>query len=179
MGDSATPRTTTTRTSDDTDLAGLFDDDRLTLAGLFAESWSGLAHETEARLKQHSVLPMQWFVLLLRIARSPDSRIRLSDLASQTGMSPSGLTRALDRLEAKSYVERVACPEDGRSTWATISATGLDVLGPAVKAHLEHLEETLLSVLTRREQTAFEAILRKIRDHVNPGAARPPAVVHD
>lgn len=175
-----TPATPTpSRDGDDVNLAEALDDDRLTLAGLFAESWSGFAHETEARLRQVSDLPMQWFVLLLRVARSPRSRLRLSDLATQTGMSPSGLTRALDRIEEAGYVERVACPDDRRSTWATLTHAGQAVLGPAVTAHLGHLDEVLLDVLSDREREAFEAILRKVRDHVNPGAAQPPTPAPD
>lgn len=178
MGETASP-TTPSEAGEDVELQGVLDDDRLTLIGLFAESWSGLAHQTEARLREVSDLQMQWFVLLLRVARSPGRQLRLNDLAAQTGMSPSGLTRALDRLEDAGYVERVACPNDRRSTWATITPEGLKVLRPAVKAHLGHLDDLLLSVLTRSEQKTFEAILRKVRDHVNPGAAQAPAVVPD
>lgn len=152
-------------------------DPRLTLVGLFLESWQGLWGEIERRLRAESGLPIQWFGLLLRIARSPDQRLRLSDLAGQTGMSPSGLTRALDRLEEQGYAERVACPSDRRGAFATITPAGLEVLGPAVKSHLQHVDEVLLSVLTGDEQDQLVALLRKIRDHVNPGAAEPPEPV--
>jgi hypothetical protein len=103
----------------------LLDDDRLTLAGLLAESYTGLRSLTDRRLIEECGLPLQWFVMLLRLARSPDQRLRMSDLADQTNLTPSGLTRAIDRLTAE-----------------------------------------------ERDQLA--AILRKVRDHVNPGAARPP-----
>lgn len=149
-------------------------DSRLTLAGLFLESWQGFWSEIERRLRDDSGLPIQWFGLLLRIARSPDQRLRLSDLAGQTGMSPSGLTRALDRLEEKGYAERVACPSDRRGAFATLTPAGREILGPAVQAHLQHLDDVLLSVLTQSEQDDLAALLRKIRDHVNPGAAEPP-----
>lgn len=149
-------------------------DSRLTLAGLFVESWQGFWGEIERRLRADSGLPIQWFGLLLRIARSPDQRLRLSDLAGQTGMSPSGLTRALDRLEEKGYAERVACPSDRRGAFATLTPAGRAVLRPAVQAHLQHLDEVLLSVLTQNEQVELAALLRKVRDHVNPGAAEPP-----
>lgn len=149
-------------------------DDRLTLAGLFIESWAGFSAQIERRLRAECDLPLPWFGLLLRIARSPDRRLRLSDLAEQTGMSPSGLTRALDRLEEAGYAERVACPSDRRGAFATITPAGLDVLGPAVHAHLQHLDDVLLCVLTPDEQDEFAILLRKIRNHVHPGAAEPP-----
>lgn len=152
-------------------------DDRLTLAGLLIETWTGFSAEIERRLKAECDLPLPWFGLLLRIARSPAQRLRLSDLARQTGLSPSGLTRALDRLEEVGYAERVACPSDRRGAFAAITPAGLRMLGPAVRAHLRHLDEVLLAVLAPDEQEELAGLLRRVRDHVNPGAAEPPQPV--
>lgn len=152
----------------------LLDDPRLTLVGLFAESWTGLEEHFERGLQQEHGLSSQWFVLLLRIARSPGHRLRLNVLARQTGMSPSGLTRALQRLEDAGLARRVACPDDRRGAFAEITDQGLRTLLPAVQTHLQHLDESLLSSLTSEEQAQLSTLLRKIRDHVNPGAATPP-----
>lgn len=164
---------------DDRERDALLDDERLTLMGLFAESWSGLTRQIEQRLKDECDLPGLWFVLLLRIARSPGARLRMSDLANQTGLTPSGLTRAVDRLEAAGYVERVACPSDRRGAFATLTAEGRRVIGSAVGPHLRHVDELLLCVLSPREREELAAILRKVRDHVNPAAGRPPEPVSE
>lgn len=157
----------------------LLNDERLTLAGLFAESYTGLRTELERRLVEECGLPLQWFVLLLRLARSPDQRLRMSDLADQTSLTPSGLTRAIDRLADAGLVERVACPSDRRGAFAALTPPGLRRVTAAVGPHLRHLEDALVGLLTHDEQTQLAAILRKVRDHVNPGAARPPQPIPD
>jgi MarR family 2-MHQ and catechol resistance regulon transcriptional repressor len=145
-------------------------DDRLTLAGLFAESYKGLSGRLERGLDHECGLSLQWFELLIRLARSPGHRLRMSDLALQTGLTPSGLTRAVDRLEEAGLVERVACPSDRRGAFAALTEAGLARIATAVGPHLRHLDENLTGILTRDEQVQLAALLRKVRDHVNPGA---------
>jgi DNA-binding MarR family transcriptional regulator len=152
----------------------LLDDDRLTLAGLLAESYTGLRTLTDRRLIEECGLPLQWFVMLLRLARSPDQRLRMSDLADQTNLTPSGLTRAIDRLSQAGLVRRMACPSDRRGAYAALTPRGVQRVTAAVEPHLRHLDEGFLDLLTAEERDQLAAILRKVRDHVNPGAARPP-----
>jgi DNA-binding MarR family transcriptional regulator len=148
---------------------GELDDDRLTLAGLFAESYKGIATGLERRLGDDSGLSLQWFELLIRLARSPGHRLRMTDLANQTNRTPSGLTRAVDRLAAAGLVERVACPSDRRVAYAALTEAGLARIRAAVGPHLVHLDE-LFGVLSPAERDVFASLLRKVRDHVNPAA---------
>jgi MarR family transcriptional regulator, 2-MHQ and catechol-resistance regulon repressor len=157
----------------------MLDDDRLTLAGLFAESFTGLRSQLDRRLVQDCGLPLQWFVLLLRLARSPDQRLRMSDLADQTSLTPSGLTRAIDRLSEAGLVRRMACPSDRRGAFAALTPKGLRRVTGAVEPHLHHLDDAFVSLLTGDERQQLATILRKVRDHVNPGAARPPEPIPD
>lgn len=154
--------------------ADLLDDERLTLAGLLVESATGLKHVVHRRLVEERGLTLQSFVLLLRLSRSPDRQLRMSDLADQTSLTPSGLTRAIDRLAEAGLVERLACPSDRRGAYAALTADGLTQIRAAVEPHLRHLDEEFVGLLTAGEQQQLAVILRKIRDHVNPGAARPP-----
>jgi DNA-binding MarR family transcriptional regulator len=144
-------------------------DDRLTLAGLFAESYKGIATALEHRLSDDSGLSLQWFELLIRLARSPGHRLRMTDLANQTNLTPSGLTRAVDRLAEAGLVERVACPSDRRVAYAALTDAGLERITAAVGPHLVHLDE-LFDVLSPAEREVFASLLRKVRDHVNPAA---------
>src|SRR4029453_13332101 len=75
-------------------------DDRLTLVGLLFDCSSALRAQLDRRLGRDVDLPLQWFELQIRLARSPGHHLRMSDLAAQTGLTPSGLTRAIDRLPA-------------------------------------------------------------------------------
>jgi MarR family 2-MHQ and catechol resistance regulon transcriptional repressor len=146
-------------------------DDRLTLVGLLVESTTALRAQLDRQLGRDVDMPLQWFELLLRLARSPGRHLRMSDLAAQTSLTPSGLTRAVDRLEAAGLVERAPCPSDRRGSYAALTADGLERIRSAVGPHLDHVEKHLTSVLTAEEQAQLIALLRKVRDHVNPAAA--------
>ena len=146
-------------------------DDRLTLVGLLVESTTALRAQLDRRLGRDVDMPLQWLELLLRLARSPGRHLRMSDLAAQTSLTPSGLTRAVDRLEAAGLVERAPCPSDRRGSYAALTPAGLERLRAAVGPHLDHVEEHLTGVLTAEQQAQLIALLRKVRDHVNPAAA--------
>jgi MarR family transcriptional regulator, 2-MHQ and catechol-resistance regulon repressor len=146
------------------------DDPRLTAAGLLFEAHAGLTAALERRLHEECDLPAQWFEVMLRLARSPGHRLRMCDLAAQVALSPSGLTRAVDRLEEAGFVTREQCPEDRRVAYAGLTESGLARIEAAVPVHLAHLDEYFVEPLTPEELEQLMATMRKLRDHVNPGA---------
>ena len=150
----------------------VLDDPRLTLAGLFFEAHDGLTHTLTRRLAESFGIPHQSFEVLIRLARSPEQHLRMTDLAAQVTMSASGLSRAIDRLEAAGLVTREACATDRRTTYAALTDLGRERVDCILPVHLEHLEEDFTGVLTASEQEQLEAILRKVRGHVNPDAVR-------
>jgi DNA-binding MarR family transcriptional regulator len=129
-----------------------------------------MAAALERRLADECDLSMQWFEVLIRLARSPGHRLRMCDLANQVALSPSGLTRAVDRLEEAQLVAREHCPEDRRVSYASLTDAGLARIEAALPAHLGHLDEYFVGVLTPEELQQLTAAMRKVRDHVNPGA---------
>jgi DNA-binding MarR family transcriptional regulator len=145
-------------------------DDRITLVGLLLESSTALRSHLDRRLTADAGISIQWFELLLRLARSPGHHLRMSDLAAQTSLTPSGLTRAVDRLEAAGLVERAPCPSDRRGAYARLTSEGLARVTSALPPHLDHVDEYLTAVLTPDEQARLGTLLRKVRDHVNPAA---------
>jgi DNA-binding MarR family transcriptional regulator len=150
-------------------------DDRITLVGLLTESSTALRIELDRGLERDADLPLGSFELLLRLARSPGQRLRMADLAAQTSLTPSGLTRAIDRLEAAGLVERLPCPSDRRGAFASLTTAGLDRIRAAIGPHLQHVERHFTSALAADEQRQLAGLLRKVRDHVNPGAAAVPS----
>jgi MarR family transcriptional regulator, 2-MHQ and catechol-resistance regulon repressor len=144
----------------------------LTTGGLFVEAYAGMSRAHEQRLELESGLSMQWFDVLVRLVRSPDQRLRMTDLAAQSTLTPSGLTRAVDRLEAAGLVERQACPTDRRSTYAVLTREGERRIMKAVPVHVAHLEEVFDATFTAEELDTLTALLRKLRDATNPCAAQ-------
>jgi DNA-binding MarR family transcriptional regulator len=145
-------------------------DDDLTTVGLLFETNAGLARELGRRLEQDTQLSVQWFEVLLRLYRTPEHRLRMSDLAAQTTLTASGLTRAIDRLEAIGLATRESCSTDRRVAYAVLTPTGLARMDAALPVHLRHIGELVNEVLEPDEMAAFAATLRKLRDAVNPCA---------
>jgi MarR family 2-MHQ and catechol resistance regulon transcriptional repressor len=154
------------------DISPALQDERLTTVGLLAETWAGLHTRLERLLRQECGLSTQWFEVLLRLARSPGQRLRMCDLAAQVSISPSGLTRAVDRLEAEGLVARDQCPSDRRVSWAQLTEAGLARVEEAVPIHLRHVEEHVMAPLDAADVAELTRVLRTLRDHVNPTAAQ-------
>lgn len=148
------------------------DDDRLTAVGLLLEAEAGVRAQLQRRLASDVGLSIQWFEVLLRLVRSPGHRLRMSDLAAQTAVTPSGLTRVIDRLCAAGLVERVSCTDDRRSWFATLTPAGLERIEAAVPMHLRHVEAVVGPVLDDHELEALAGLLRKLRDATNPAATQ-------
>jgi MarR family 2-MHQ and catechol resistance regulon transcriptional repressor len=147
------------------ELAGA--DERLTTMGLLFESTTGLGRIFEPQLSADSGLSRQSFDVLVRLARTPEHRLRMSELASQTSLTPSGLTRSVDRLEESGMVSRESCPDDRRGAFAVLSERGRVVMDDAIPLHIAHIDEVLDGVLTPSEERTLSSLLRKIRDHVH------------
>lgn len=150
----------------------LLEHPNLTTMGLFVEAHAGLASTIERRLEVDHGLSGQQFEVLLRLVRTPGQRMRMSDLAAQTTLSASGLTRVVDRLVANGLVERAACPSDRRGSFAVLTAEGEARILAAVPTHVTQLTELLASAFGTTEIATFSALMRRLRDAVNPEAER-------
>jgi len=145
------------------------DDPRLTAAGLLFEVANGLAGQLTNQITQAGV-SMSEFEVLLRLSRSDGTRLRMSDLATQANLSSSGLTRLVDRLEARGLVARQACPSDGRGSFAVLSAEGLELLLSIMPGHVALIDRWYTSTLPPEQLTQITAALRTVRAVVRPGA---------
>jgi DNA-binding MarR family transcriptional regulator len=94
----------------------------------------------------------------------------MSDLAAQSTLTASGLTRAVDRLESAGLVRREACPSDRRGAFAVLTEAGQERISAAVPVHVAGLHE-VFGIFSPAEVEQLTALLHRLRDHVNPEAA--------
>lgn len=149
----------------------LHQDERITAFGLFAEAYTGLVNRLTGQLAEHGLSLIE-FEVLVRLARSPDRRLRMTELAGQVALTTSGITRVVDRLERDQLVCRQACPSDRRGSWAVLTRAGLDRLTAALPGHLTLIERHFTGRFQAGELATVVDRLRDIRDDVHP-AARP------
>ena len=141
------------------------DDDRITAFGLFVEAFHAVTGAVERELVADAGISGHEFGVLLRLARTPGHRLRMTGLAGLVGLSTSGLTRLVDRLEAQGLVERTACPSDRRGFEAALTAKGTRLVDAALPAHLASIERHVVAPLGG-DLTDLERTMRTLRDSI-------------
>ena len=144
----------------------LTEDERLTTIGLLFESAAGLRRYFGRHLEEMGGSTQQAFDILIRLARSDGGELRMSELASQASLTPSGLTRAVDRLEEQGLVLRRTCPEDRRGAFAQLTPAGRELMAMTLPTHVAQIDQVLDEVFSPEEEAQFSAMLRRLRDHV-------------
>ncbi|MFI6129861.1 MarR family winged helix-turn-helix transcriptional regulator [Micromonospora sp. NPDC051141] len=147
----------------------VFDDPRITAVGLLVEAHAGLSARFAAQFEEHGLSPVE-FEVLTRLARSPNNQLRMTDLAAQTSLSTSGVTRVVDRMERDGLIRRRACPSDRRSSFAVVTAAGLGRLDEILPGHLKIIEQWFTGQLEPAQLDGLLDGLRRVRDAVHPGA---------
>jgi DNA-binding MarR family transcriptional regulator len=148
---------------------GIFDDPRLTAMGLLAETYTGIQDKIMPTIAAAG-LSMTDFDVLLRLARSAGGRLRMTDLATQTALSTSGITRVVDRLDKRGLATRESCPSDRRGSFAVLTGPGRELLTDVVGAHIGDIDRWLTGLLSGDQLDGLLNALRILRDHVRPGA---------
>jgi len=64
----------------------------------FLRAHARLIRELSAELERTHGLPLSSYEVLLHLANAPDERMRMAELADSVLLSPSGITRLVDRL---------------------------------------------------------------------------------
>ena len=91
-----------------------------------------------------------------------DAGVRMTDLAGRLLLSPSGLTRMMERLEKRGLVARRRGAEDARETYVALTRQGLALLAAAAPTHNEELKAHFLHALTLDESAALAELLGKV-----------------
>jgi DNA-binding MarR family transcriptional regulator len=115
-----------------------------------------------AGLESGHGLTLNDYEVLLHLAHAPDRMMRRVDLAKSVLLTPSGITRLLERLERYGYVERANCETDARVTYARLTDQGYDKLKTASVTHLEEIESHFLEHFSAGELEAFHGLLSRL-----------------
>lgn len=149
------------------DALSLLDDPLVEAFGMLLETHNELIQAVNARLGvDGDRVPIAWRGVLIRLARTPGERLRMTELAHSMTMSTSGLTRLVDRIEDAGLVRREACPEDRRGTLAVLTEAGRADVARFAPTHVGDLGDLLGDALSDRQLGELTTLLRTVRDHV-------------
>lgn len=138
------------------------DDPLLTTFGRLIEA-SGRSERWMAReLQAQCALPHTWFEVLLRLARSQEGQLTMSDLATQTTLTSGGITKLIDRMDAAGFVARVPCPQDRRVVFARVTDGGRAKLDEAV-LHQQSNVRVLFASFSESELSLLDTFLDRLR----------------
>ena len=124
---------------------------------------SDVAHGLEVALAPEGVTRTQFNVL--RILRGADTPLPTMEVAERMVDHTPGITRLIDRLEARGLVERVRCGQDRRRTLCTITDAGrvlLDRVDPLVAGFGTRAMERL----DAEASETFVRLLAEVREGV-------------
>lgn len=116
------------------------------------------------RLAGHGITLQQYNVLrILRGARGQD--IATLEVANRMIEKTPGITRLIDRLERRGWVERKRCPEDRRRVYCRITSRGLAFLGK-LDPVIDEAERAAMVGLPIERPRAFVKLLDGVRKGV-------------
>jgi DNA-binding MarR family transcriptional regulator len=134
---------------------------------------STLTRELSAQLVAEHGLTLSEYEVLMLLATAPDRIMRRVDLANEVRLSPSGVTRMLDRLEAAGLVGKRACEKDARVTYAELTDAGLAKLERCAPDHVAAAERLLGERFDRHELASLAELLGRLSatsdDECGPG----------
>jgi DNA-binding MarR family transcriptional regulator len=105
--------------------------------------------------------------VLLPLAEAPEGRLRMHELALRSHLTPSGLTRRVDRLVTDGLVARDRCGSDRRGAFAVLTQSGRIELDRALPHHAAGLAE---AISARLDPVSVDRLIRDLESLV---AGRP------
>lgn len=129
----------------------------LTLVRTHARLWD----QVEAQMRRDHGLTIARYDVLGSLD-SAGGRLRLGDLGASIALSPSGLSKLLDRMQASGLIRREPDPADARSTFAVITPRGRALHAKARRTHHELLQEKFGDALDDRDVADLTRIMERI-----------------
>lgn len=126
----------------------------------------------DAQMQRDSGLSHFEYLVLASLSEAPERTRRMSELAALANGSLSRLSHVVKRLEARGWIERRACPSDGRYTNAVLTDAGWEKVLASAPGHVEAVRGLILDALTTTELDQLGAMARRILHRLEPGDAR-------
>lgn len=145
-------------------------------AGEFS-AWRGMlrVHASISRELDRALLAEHGFGLdaygvLITLVTASDGTLAIGELGERRNLSPSGVSRSVDRLAKVGLVERTSNPDDGRSLLVGLTPQGLLRLRAAQVTHHAVVRKLLLDPLSERDLKRLGELWEKAM----PGSVSSP-----
>jgi DNA-binding MarR family transcriptional regulator len=93
-----------------------------------------------------------WYDLLWTLYRAPERRLRVNELAREVVLSPTAMSRFVDRAEAAGAVRREPDPADRRALQVALTDAGVELLRRMWPVYEQGIERHFAAQLDRSPQ---------------------------
>ena len=121
-----------------------------------------LMRELDEELRREHGFSLGDFDVLAQLSLAPGEGLRMCDLASAVLLSPSGLSRRVERLERSGYVKRERAGSDGRSIEARLTAAGKRLLERLRATHFGGVRERFADQFSSAELETLHDLLGRL-----------------
>src|SRR5262245_9209477 len=108
---------------------------------LFVRTHTRIWDTVEQQMRLEHGLTMARYDVLAQLEMA-GGRLGLSELGAAIVLTPSGLSKLLDRMHSAGLIRREPDPNDARAAYATITPQGRKLVNNARKGHHAHLQQT-------------------------------------
>ncbi len=137
-----------------------------------------LPQQLDRQLRETAGVPYSYYTIMSVLSEQQDRELALGVLSQLVGSSPSRLTRAVDALCARGWLQRRRCEQDRRVHYARLTDEGLRVLRQAAPGHVNEVRRSVFANLSRQELSTLRDIASKIAAPLprseNPATVSPP-----
>jgi DNA-binding MarR family transcriptional regulator len=106
------------------------------------------------------------YTTLMMLSEAPNRELRMSDLASATGLSASRTTRLVDELKSRGLVTKTASSSDARANVTRLTSRGMSKLKAAWPVHLKSARTHFLDHLPPKSVDCVRKGLTRVAEHL-------------
>jgi DNA-binding MarR family transcriptional regulator len=142
------------------------DDDALGAWRAFLTAHARVTRRISRDLAEAGLPDLSWYDLLWSLYRHPERRLRVNELAREVVLSPTAMSRFVDRVEAAGYVRREPDPADRRALRVAITDEGVDLLRrmwPVYERGIDRYFAAFLGKSAPRVRGMFERMAESAR----------------
>jgi len=140
--------------------------------GGFLRAHALITRRMDADLRAESDLTLSEFEILLHLAGAGGQK-RMAQIAHEAILTGGGVTRIVARLERLGFIERRACPKDGRGVFAALTEPGWAKQRAAHRVHLNGIRRLFLSAGSPRDLKAVARVFTKAIDRARAESGAP------
>jgi DNA-binding MarR family transcriptional regulator len=125
---------------------------------------ASVVRRLEAELLAEHGLSLPAYEVLSHLSDVPDRSLRMTELSEAALLSPSGVTRLVDKLQRDGLVRRRRCAADARVIYCELTDAGMARLVTAYPTHLRGVREHMVDKLDRDDLRGVADSMAKLAD---------------